>query len=448
MKRRFLIIATAFFVSVFSHGKTAVGTHGKLSVSGNRIVNESGEVVSFAGGSFFWSNNGWGGERWYRDTVVDYVQEGWNATIVRAAMGVERGGGYLFDPAGNQAKVEAIVDAAIDQGIYVIIDWHTHYAEDYESEAIAFFSAMASQYGNTPNVIYEIYNEPLDTTSWANDIKPYSENVISAIRSIDPDNLIVVGTSTWSQDVHIAAADPIAGYDNLVYALHFYAGTHTGFLRTRALNAMNSGIALMVTEWGTVQASGDGAVATSEANAWVQFMRDNDITHCNWALNDKNEGASVFKTSADPAAGAWTDDDLTDSGSYVKNVVLNWDSIDYEGDSLRGFEIWLQANGLPIDSSPFEDSDGNGLVLLIEYALGFSGSAVPEDGGLRMVVDTDGRFHAEFAALRSELNYRVLVSSDFSNWTEAGSVAGSGDWVSVFIDVDPFRFVKIAIDEN
>ena len=52
---------------------------------------------------------------------------------------------------------------------------------------------MASLYGDHENIIYEIYNEPLDI-SWSEVLKPYSLNVISAIREIDPDNLIVVGT--------------------------------------------------------------------------------------------------------------------------------------------------------------------------------------------------------------------------------------------------------------
>ena len=90
----------------------------------------------------------------------------------------------------------------------MIIDWHSHHAEDYTDEAIVFFQEMATTYGHTKNVIYEIYNEPLDV-SWTDTVKPYALKVISAIRSIDPDNLIIVGSPEWSQRVDLVAEDPI-----------------------------------------------------------------------------------------------------------------------------------------------------------------------------------------------------------------------------------------------
>jgi hypothetical protein len=55
--------------------------------------------------------------------------------------------------------------------------------------------------------------------------------VIAAIRAIDPDNLIVVGSPAWSQDVDVASDNPITGYENIAYALHFYSGTHGEVLR-------------------------------------------------------------------------------------------------------------------------------------------------------------------------------------------------------------------------
>jgi endoglucanase len=293
-----------------------------LSVSGNQI-RAGGQPASFAGNSLFWSNTGWGGERFYNGSVVRWLKTDWKSNLVRAAMGVDDSGGYLQDPNGNVARVKAVVDAAIANDMYVIIDWHSHHAESYRSNAIAFFQDMARTYGTRNHVIYEIYNEPLQI-SWSGTIKPYAQAVISAIRAIDPDNLIVVGTPTWSQDVDVAAADPIAG-TNIAYTLHFYAGTHTQYLRDKAQTALNRGVALFVTEWGSVNANGDGAVATAETNTWMNFLRARGISHANWATNDKAEGASALRPGAS-TTGGWPSSQLTASGTLAKQIISGWSS--------------------------------------------------------------------------------------------------------------------------
>lgn len=291
-----------------------------LSVRGNQVL-AGGQPASLAGASLFWSNTGWGGERFYNASVVKWLKQDWNATLVRAAMGVEARGGYLHDREANVARVKAVIDAAIANDIYVIIDWHSHRAEKHRDEAIAFFQDMARTYGHRPHVIYEIYNEPL-RVSWSDTIKPYAEAVIGAIRAIDPDNLIVVGTPNWSQDVDVAAADPIPG-PNIAYALHFYAGTHGQFLRDKAQVALDRGVALFVTEWGAVNANGDGPVATAETQAWMSFLAARGISHANWAINDKAEGASAL-VAGSSASGGWPAERLTASGALARQIISNW----------------------------------------------------------------------------------------------------------------------------
>ncbi|PUA29050.1 MAG: endoglucanase [Cellvibrio sp. 79] len=292
-----------------------------LSVSGNKIL-AGGQVASFAGNSLFWSNNGWGGEKYYNADAVRWLKTDWGSNLVRAAMGVEEGGGYLQDPTGNKNKVKAVVDAAIANDMYVIIDWHTHHAEQFTAQSIAFFQEMARTYGNKNHVIYEVYNEPLDTASWSGVIKPYAQQVVNAIRAIDPDNLIIVGTRTWSQRVDEASRDPIVG-KNIAYTLHFYAGSHGQPIRDFAQTALNNNAAIFVTEWGSVNANGDGGVNYGETNAWVDFMKRNNISHANWALNDKAEGSSALVPGAS-ANGGWASSQLTASGAFAKDIIRNW----------------------------------------------------------------------------------------------------------------------------
>ncbi|MFG6466194.1 carbohydrate-binding protein [Pelomonas baiyunensis] len=291
-----------------------------LSVSGNKIL-AGGQPASFAGNSLFWSNTGWGGEKYYNASVVSWLKNDWKSRVVRVAMGVDEGSGYLQDPAGNKARVKAVVDAAIANDLYVIIDWHSHHAEDYRTQAVAFFEEMARTYGKSNHVIYEVYNEPLNV-SWSGTIKPYAQAVINAIRAIDPDNLIIVGTPNWSQDVDAASRDPIRG-TNIAYTLHFYAGSHGQWLRDKAQTALNNGIPLFVTEWGSVNASGDGAVAEAETAAWMDFLKTRGISHANWSLNDKAEGASALVPGASPQGG-WSAGQLTRSGTLAKQIISGW----------------------------------------------------------------------------------------------------------------------------
>lgn len=299
-----------------------VAINGSLSISGNKVVNKNGVAVSFAGNSLFWSNDGWGGEKYYNASVVSWLRNDWNSGIVRAAMGVQDAGGYLSNKAGNKAKVKTVVDAAIANGMYVIIDWHSHNAEANVNEAIDFFKEMAQTYGNSPNVIYEIYNEPINS-SWSNDIKPYAEKVIDAIRAIDPDNIIIVGTRFYSAYVNEAADNPILR-KNIAYTIHFYAAQHKQDYRNRCQYALDKGVALFATEWGSVNADGGGNVDETETYAWMDFLKRNNISHCNWSINDKNEGASALNQGAS-SQGNWSSSNLTWSGSVVRNILKSYD---------------------------------------------------------------------------------------------------------------------------
>ncbi|MCL2327120.1 MAG: cellulase family glycosylhydrolase [Bacteroidetes bacterium] len=319
--KKIIFTLIAVILSTLLSAQTIVEKHGLLKVKGSHVVNKDEQFISLCGNSLFWSTNGWGGEKYYNGDVVKFLKDDWNSSIVRAAMAVEGSGGYISDPAGQIAKVKTVVDACIENGLYVIIDFHSHSAENYSNQAVTFFQEMARTYGTYDNVIYEIYNEPLNV-SWSGVIKPYAQKVIDAIRAIDPDNLIIVGTRNWSQDVVEASLNPIKD-DNVAYALHFYAGTHTQWLRDAAMTAMNNGIAIFITEWGTCDASGNGGYNEVSSDVWMNFCQDNFISVCNWALNDKTETASVLKPGAS-IRGGWTDDDYTVSGKYVRNLMRNW----------------------------------------------------------------------------------------------------------------------------
>ena len=270
-------------------GGSLVNSQGQLTVVGNRIHgSKSNRAIQVKGMSFFWSN--WG-NKWYTSSYVDKMVDEYKVSLLRAAYGVGETGVPM--QASDTSYVDTVVNQSIKRGIYVIIDWHSHGAHLNPSEAIKFFSSMAQKYGQYDNVIFEIYNEPVNRNevSWQQ-VKSYAEQVIPIIRQYS-DNLIVVGSPHWSQDADIAADNPVAG-TNIAYTLHFYAASHKQDLRQKAEAAMNKGLALFVTEWGTVGASGDGNPDATSTREWTTWLDQHMISSAGWSIHDKNEGASFF----------------------------------------------------------------------------------------------------------------------------------------------------------
>ena len=298
-----------------------------------REVQFGGPGTSVAGNSFFWSNGKYGSDQFYTPETVKWLKDNWRSQIVRAALAVDDNrpggataidqlGGYLTQPFDNKFNVQKVVNAAIANGMYAIIDFHGHHVQDETAQAVQFFTEMATFYGRFNNVIYEIYNEPTNT-SWA-EIKTYAQRVIAGIRSVDPDNLIIVGTPNFSQDVDVAARDRIND-PNVAYTLHFYAGEAAhDQLRAKATAAMNSGAAVFVTEWGTTAANGLGAPNQNSTNTWMAFLQANNISHCNWGVADQaQQGAAQLLRGASPAGG-WTDAQLSPSGQLAKRIISGW----------------------------------------------------------------------------------------------------------------------------
>lgn len=310
---RTLLVAAVLTAAAPSLAQTPVERHGALRVEGGRVVDQHGEPVVLRGMSLFWSQ--WGGQFYNADTVA-WLKSDWNVTVVRAAVAVDNDG-YLAHPEREMAKLEAVVDAAIAEGLYVIVDWHAH--EPHPQAAAAFFARVAAKYGDHPNLIYEVYNEPLNTHGWAEVVKPFHMVVIPAIRAVDSDNLVIAGTPTWSQDVDVAAADPLP-FSNLAYTLHFYAGTHRQELRDKALKALELGAALFVTEWGTSEASGNGILDEVETRLWWDFMETHGLSHLNWSVTDKDETSAALRPGAS-GRGGWADDAISPSGLLVRRML-------------------------------------------------------------------------------------------------------------------------------
>ena len=318
-----LSIIISFSMVSAETDSTIVDYYGQLEVDSTKIINKNGKPISLHGMSLFWSQ--WAGQ-FYNQGVVSWLRNDWKCTVVRASMGINGGqNDYLAHPSREKQKIINVIEAAIDLGIYVIVDWHDHNAHNHTSEAANFFKELAKKYGDEPNIIYEIYNEP-EQVSWKNDVKPYAQTVIDTIRKYDSDNIIIVGTPRWAQDVDIASQNPL-DYNNIAYTLHFYAASHKQKYRDKAKTALNNGIALWVTEWGSTEYTGDGTIDTTSANKWLEFLDKHDISWSNWSIHYKDETSAALKSGASETGG-WSLNDLKKTGKYVRRKIRDNSKID------------------------------------------------------------------------------------------------------------------------
>lgn len=288
--------------------KGGVSENGKLHVDGTQLMNEKNKPIILHGMSSH-------GLQWYGN----FASEGairatadYGANLFRCAMYTEEGG-YISN-AALKNTLETAADNAIKEDMYVIIDWHILSDGDpmrNVDKSAEFFRDLSAKYKDNPAVIYEICNEPNGNITWSGNVKPYAERIIPIIRA-NTDAVILVGSPTWSQDLHEIAKNPL-NEKNIMYTCHFYAGTHTDWLRQRI---MECGLPIFVSEWGTSAADGNSGVYLSEAQKWIDFMNEHKISWANWSLCDKSESASALVQGANANDGI-IESELTESGKFV-----------------------------------------------------------------------------------------------------------------------------------
>ncbi len=292
-----------------------------LHVQGSQLMNANNEPVQLRGISTH-------GLAWFPEYVNEacfqQLKDEWNVNVVRLAMYTAEYGGYCSG--GDQQALKQLIKKGVEYAtaldLYVIIDWHILSDGNpnlYVEEAKSFFAEMAALYAENDHVLYEICNEPNGGTTWE-EIKQYADQVIPIIRAHDADGIIIVGTPNWSQFVEQAAADPITGYGNIMYALHFYAATHTDDLRNAMLEAVAAGLPVFVTEYGICDASGSGAIDEQQANQWIEAMDANGVSYVAWNLSNKNETSAMIDSSCDKTSG-FTREDLSAAGKWVYDML-------------------------------------------------------------------------------------------------------------------------------
>jgi endoglucanase len=314
-------------------GGTVVSRYGHLRLDGTALVSEAGTPIQLRGISSMWLN--WENEGYATDlSALVWMRDNWKLEVIRAAMGVDVDGGYVTGGAIGKAnmmgQVEKIIQNAVQAGVYVIVDFHSHHANDFLPESSEFFAEIMKKYGDLPNLILEPFNEPLPSHNWITHLRPYHVSVLDVIRQNDPDdhaNIVVLGTPSYDQ-----RPDDVIGMeiqdDAVMYAVHFYSCTHGESFRARAQNALSFGLPIFVTEWGATNADGgvNGTPAClDEAGKWLDFLSANRVSWAAWKLdncgyeksqNGVEDTSCMFKAET-RVQGGFPDSTLNGHGPFV-----------------------------------------------------------------------------------------------------------------------------------
>lgn len=298
-----------------------VSQNGRLHTLNGRLVNDKGQAFQLRGMSSH-------GLQWFPQFVntssFQWLRDDWNANVVRLAMYTKEGG-YL----DNAAVLDTVwkgIDAAIANDLYVIVDWHILSDGNpltYKEQAKAFFQKVTAKYGNSPNIIYEIANEP-NGVDWATAIKPYANEVIPVIRAGAPDAFVIVGTAVWSQRLDQVVQSPLT-FKDVAYTIHFYSCSpeHQDPLRAIVKTAADAKLPIFSTEWGNSEYTGNGSICPDQTNTWLNLLDSYGISWVNWSLSDKTETSAALRSGAS-ATGGWSTAQLTDSGNYVRNRLRSY----------------------------------------------------------------------------------------------------------------------------
>lgn len=242
----------------------------QLYVEGTQLVDNEGNPAVLRGVSTH-------GLAWFPQYVNDklfaQLSTEWDCNLVRLALYSEdycKGGKEAEDAL---ATLRRGIDACINNDMYVLVDWHILKDGNPNSnieQAKVFFETIAKEYASSPNVLYEICNEPNGETSWS-DVYAYAEQVIPIIRANSPHAVIIVGTPNYDREVASVSRKPLP-FENVMYTLHFYATTHKEDLRGELEAALDTGVPVFVTECGLCEATGDGPVNFDSAVAWFELL--------------------------------------------------------------------------------------------------------------------------------------------------------------------------------
>lgn len=358
------LILYAILIVLNIQSQTPVEKYGDLQVIGANLCDSAGNPIQLRGLSthglqYF--------NEIYEEDAFASIAQNWNADVIRLANYVNEGwgthGNYLNYSDYWKSRIDTLVNYAVKYNIYVIIDWHMLVPGDpnaYLNEAKDFWTYMSMNHGNKDNVLFEICNEPnndstydsnwnsisyVNGVTWKNNIKKYAEEILPIIRN-NSDNVVLVGTENWALRPDLVIGEELS-FDNVMYSTHFYAGDHKENYLNYLKIAIDSGLPLFVTEFGTQKADGNQENDFNSSDIWLNFLDSNKISWVNWNFSNDFRSGAVFKKDASlNSLESYSDtSNMKEAGIWIYKRLRNDDvSVNYSSDKYDNHNISYRYN--------------------------------------------------------------------------------------------------------
>lgn len=185
------------------------------------------------------------------------------ANVVRIPVHPEN---WVHDPDYLWRYLDPLVAWAGQADMYVIIDWH--YIGNVISGAgsqmpdideqpldltLEFWEQVARYFHDTPNVIFELFNEPQSIA--APEWRAGAQEIISVIRAQGAQQLVIVGGIDYGKDLSWVMDDPVQD-GNVAYAAHIYP-SHSSAQWDHWFGEVAERYPVLVTEWGFMDENRD-----------------------------------------------------------------------------------------------------------------------------------------------------------------------------------------------
>jgi endoglucanase len=264
----------------------------------------------------------------------------WHANVIRLPVldsfwfGKGRGTITSNDAEAYRAIADKVIKIAAGKGAYVVFDLHRYLTPD--DTCVAFWKDAAVRYKNNPAVLFDVLNEPHDTTweVWRNggpvEVKQKDgtkktvqgvgmQALVNAVRGAGAKNIIVAGGLGYAFDltgiVNGYALDDKGG-NGIMYATHFY-NWHGGW--SKHIMGTAAKYPVLVGECGADINKMDFIPANKQENPYtwapdaIGYIQKNHLNWTAWCMHTKATPDMLLDWEYSTPTSFW--------GAFVKDAL-------------------------------------------------------------------------------------------------------------------------------